>query len=185
MKIYLSLLGLTLCCAQAVADVVDLGFNSDAARLQYVHDLRSNSLKLDGGWLHHSDNGDVVHVGLHLADMASGGRNPVQAGLGGRVVYTNGDLSNQDGFAIPIGGYVRYTLPRLNRVSIGGEIYFAPEVLSLGDAEKYEEYAFRVSYNLMREADIYIGARYVKGEYKKAKDARYDNGMHIGMNLRF
>ena len=118
MKIYLSLLGLTLCCAQAVADAVDLGFNSDAARLQYVHDLRSNSLKLDGGWLHNSDNGDVVHVGLHLADMASGGRNPVQAGLGGRVVYTNGDFSNQDGFAIPIGGYVRYTLPRLNRVSI-------------------------------------------------------------------
>jgi hypothetical protein len=185
MKSYLSLLGLVLCCAQAVADAVDLSFNSDAARLQYVRDLRSNTLNLDAGWLHHTDNGNVVHVGLHLADMASGGTNPVQAGLGVRVVYSNGDLSNQDGFAIPIGGYLRYTLPRFNRISIGGEVYFAPNVLSLGDAEKYEEYAFRVGYNLMREADIYIGARYVNGEYKKARDARYDNGMHIGITLRF
>lgn len=185
MKVYLSLLGLTLCCAQAVADAVDLSFNSDAARVQYVRDLRSNSLNLDAGWLHHTDNGNVVHVGLHLADMASGGKNPLQAGLGGRVVYTNGDLSNQDGFAIPIGGYLRYTIPRFNRVSVGGEIYFAPKVLSLGDAEKYEEYSFRVGYNLMREADVYIGARYVKGEYKKAPDARYDTGMNIGITLRF
>lgn len=185
MRIYLSLLGLALCCAQAVADEVDLSFNADAARLQYVRDLRSNNLNLDAGWLHHTDNGNVVHVGLHLADMASGGSNPLQAGLGGRIVYSNGDLSNQDGFAVPIGGYLRYTIPRFNRVSVAGEIYFAPKVLSLGDAEKYEEYAFRVGYNLMREADIYVGARYVKGEYKKASDARYDTGMHLGITLRF
>ena len=185
MRVYLSLLGLALCCAQAVADEVDLSFNSDAARLQYVRDLRSTTLRLDTGWLHHTDNGNVVHVGLHLADMASGGENPLQAGLGGRLVYTNGDLTNQDGFALPIGGYLRYTPNRFNRVSIAGEVYFAPDVLSLGDAKKYEEYAVRIGYNLMREADIYIGARYVKGEYKKSADARFDTGMHIGITLRF
>jgi hypothetical protein len=185
MRIYLSLLGLALCCAQAVADEVDLSFNADAARLQYMRDLRSLTLNLDAGWLHHTDNGNVVHAGLHLADMASGGNNPLKAGLGGRLVYTNGDLSDQDGFAVPIGGYLRYTPQRFNRVSIAGQVYFAPNVLSLGDMEKYEEYTFRVGYNLMREADIYIGARYVKGEYKKARDARYDTGMNMGITLRF
>jgi hypothetical protein len=37
----------------------------------------------------------------------------------------------------------------------------------------------------MRDADIYIGARYAKGEYKKAPDVRYDTGMHVGITLRF
>lgn len=185
MRIFLSLLGLAWCCGSAVADEADLSFNSDAVRLQYVHDLRSTTLSLDGGWLHHTDNGDAVHFGVHLADLASGGENPLRAGLGARLVYTNGDLSNQDGFAVPIGGYLRYTPDRFNRVSIAGAVYFAPDVLSLSDAEKYEEYSVRVGYNLMREADIYVGARYVKGEYKKARDARFDTGMHIGINLRF
>jgi hypothetical protein len=185
MRIYLSLLGLALCCAQAFADEVDLSFNSDAARLQYVRDLRSTTLRLDGGWMHHTDNGNAVHVGLHLSDLASDGVNPLQAGLGGRIVYTNGDLTDQDGFAVPIGGYLRYTPGRFNRLSVSGEVYFAPDVLSLGDAEKYEEYAVRLAYNLMREADIYMGARYIKGEYKKARDARFDTGMHIGITLRF
>ena len=51
--------------------------------------------------------------------------------------------------------------------------------------DRYEEYSVRVGYNVMREADIYIGARYVKGKYDDAGDARYDTGMNIGVTLRF
>jgi len=185
MRIILSVIGTVLLCGQVAADAIDLSFNSDAARLQYLHQLRSNNLNLDAGWLHHSDNGDVVHVGLHLADFASEGANPLRAGLGGRIIYTNGDRSNQSGFAVPIGGYLNYSLRKWNRIFIAGEAYFAPSVLSIGDMDRYEEYTIRVGYNVMRTADIYIGARYVKGEYDDASDARYDTGMNIGVALRF
>ena len=92
----------------------------------------------------------------HLADLASSGENPVTAGLGARLVYTNGDLSQQDGFAVPIGGHVKFSPPRFDRFSIFGQIYFAPKVLSIGDMEKYEEYTVKFAYNVVREADIYI-----------------------------
>ncbi|TDJ47960.1 MAG: hypothetical protein E2O52_01965 [Gammaproteobacteria bacterium] len=185
MRRILPLLGVALFCSQVMADELDLGLNSDAVYVQYVHHYRESSLRLDGGWLHHTDNGDVAHVGLLLADLASSGPSKVEAGLGGRLVYTDGDRSKQDGLGLPLGGFIRFTPQQFNRVSLGASLYLAPDVLTVGDLDKYQEYAVRASYNLLREADIYIGARYVKGEYNKAPDVRFDTGMHIGITLRF
>jgi hypothetical protein len=184
MRCVLSCIGLLL-CAQANADLIDLSFNSDALRLQYAHEFKSNAMNLDAGWLYNSDTGDAVHVGFYVAGEASSGSNPVTAGVGVRLVYTNGDLSNQSGFALPIGGFVRYSPRKANRLAIDGQAYFAPDVLSLGDAEQYEDFTLRFSYNVIQAADIYIGARYVKGEYKNVAAARFDTGLHIGATVRF
>ena len=185
MRFVLVLTGAAVCCAPAAADEIDLSFNREAARLQYVHDLGESSLQVDGGWLHHSDNGDLLHVGLHLADLASEGANPVTAKLGGRFTYANGDMSDQDGFNLALGGFLRYPLPTYNRIAIAGHVYYGPEVLSLGEAKDYKDYMIRVGYNLMREADVYVGARYVRGAYDDAPNVRYDNGLHVGLNIRF
>jgi hypothetical protein len=184
MRCVLSCIGLLL-CAQANADLIDLSLNSDALRVQYAHEFNSNAMNLDAGWLYNSDTGDVLHIGFFVAGEASSGSNPVTAGVGARLVYTNGELTNQDGFALPIGGFVRWSPRQANRFAVDGQIYFAPEVLSLGDAKKYEEYTIRFNYNVIRAADVYIGARYVKGEYKNAPGARYDTGMNIGATVRF
>ena len=184
MKRLLSLVGMACCCLSAAADEVDLGFNSDALRVVYIHEFRNNNLELDGGWLHHTDNGNVLHVGLNLSDMASNSKELV-AGLGGRLTWQKGDLTNQDGFSVPVGGFLFFTPQRFNRLTFGAAAYIAPSVLSVGDAEKYQDYTLRLAYNVMRQADVYIGARYVKGEYKNAPDAYYDTGMHIGLTLRF
>lgn len=185
MKWVISLLGIGVACAQVFADEVDLSFNSDALRLQYVHEMGSSGLNLDTGWLYNSDNGSVIHAGLHLVDLASSGRDKIEAGIGGRFVYTDGDQSKQSGFAVPVGGFVRFTPQSINRLSVGGSLYYAPNILAIGDLEKYQEYSIRVSYNVLRQADIYVGARYVRGDYKNARDVRYDTGMHIGLTLRF
>lgn len=184
MRRVISLLGMALFCLPVAADEVDLGFNSDALRVVYIHEFKSNALEIDGGWLHHTDNGNVVHVGLNLSDMASNSKELV-AGLGGRLAYQNGDGSKQSGLSVPVGGFLFFTPQRFNRLTLGAAAYFAPSVLSLGDAEKYQDYTVRVGYNVMRQADIYVGARYVKGEYKNAPDSYYDTGMHIGLTLRF
>ena len=180
-----SLVGTVLVCAQVSADELDFSFNNDALRLQYFYALTDTGLSLDGGWLHNSDNGDVLHVGMNLSDLASTGRNRLEAGLGGRLVYTNGDFSGQDGFAVPIGGFVRFTPQAMNRLSLSGSLYYAPSILSLGDMDKYQDYTIRFSYNVLRQADVYVGARYVRGDYDDVADSRYDTGMHIGMSLRF
>jgi len=187
MRWLISLLGMSIVCAQVFADEVDFSLNSDALRIQYVHELEASGLNLDAGWLYNQDNGSVFHGGLNLVGLASSGRNKnkLEAGLGGRFVYTDGDNSKQNGFGIPIGGLLRFTPQAMDRLSISGSLYFAPSLLAFGDMDKYQEYTIRVGYNVLRQADLYVGARYVRGDYKNASDLRYDTGMHIGMTLRF
>ncbi len=179
------LLGVLLFAAMPVcADELDLSFNADAFRLIYALDLREG-LRVDGGWLHHQDNGDAIHAGLQLVNQANLGPNPVIAGVGGRVVYTDGDRSSQDGFALAVGGSLRYTLPRYNRFSLEGEVFFAPDVLSTGDMEQYREGAVRVAYSITQQARVYVGARYLRGDYDDVADVRFDTGMHLGVHLQF
>jgi len=184
MKVFLSLVGVLL-CAQIFADEIDVSINSDAARLSYKHAFSSNELQLGAGWLYDQDKGNVAHIDLNLVSEASEGKTPVKAGLGGRIAYFDGDRDNQSGTALGIGGFVRYTLPRYNRISLGGHLYFAPDVLSFGDGEQLIDGEVRVSYNVLRQADVFFGARYVQGEYKNAGDVKFDSGVHIGINLRF
>ncbi len=70
MRFVVSLIGITLVCAQAFADELDFSLNSDAFRLQYVFEPESSGLSFDAGWLQHTDNGDVLHGGLQLVDVA-------------------------------------------------------------------------------------------------------------------
>lgn len=167
------------------ASELDLGFNSDAFRVTFSRPVGSNSLEWDAGWLHHSDNGDAVHGGLYLTGDASSGSQPVRGGLGLRGVYTDGDRKNQEGLSFALGGFFRWAIPRYDRFAVSGHAYFSPEVLSMGDADKLQDYEIRVGYNVIQQADVYVGARYVRGDYEQAPNAYFDTGLNLGVELRF
>lgn len=178
------MLGLLLCNA-ATADEIDLSFNSDAVRFEYVRDLRSNDLRADFGLLSNSDDGWAATTSLYLSGLASDGSNPLKAAIGGRVAWVNGDDSDQDGASLAIGGYLNYVFPRLNRVSLRGDAWFAPDILSIADLDKYQDYSLRLGYSVLKQADLYVGLRYVRGDFDNDSKAEFDDGAIIGLNIRF
>lgn len=164
---------------------LDINVNDDAARLTYAWRVPDRKLQFDAGWLHHQDRGEVGHFGLHLVDLASSGQNPVKGGLGGKLFYANSDRLDDSGFALGLGGFLGYTLPRYNRFAVSGHLYYAPDVLAFGGSGGYQEIEARVSYNVLREADVYLGARYSKADFDDRGDDIIDNGLHVGIQLRF
>lgn len=169
----------------ATAGDLDINVNDDAARLSYAWRVPQRKAQFDAGWLHHQDRGDVGHFGLHLVDLASTGSNPVRGGLGGKFFYTDSDVVDDNGFALGLGGFLSYTLPRYNRFAVSGHLYFAPDVLAFGGSGGYQEMEARVSYNVLREADVYLGVRYSKADFDERGDTLMDNGLHLGIQLRF
>lgn len=180
-----AILTATLLSATASAGELDLSLNDDAARLNYAWHTAAENLRLDAGWLHHQDRGDVIHLGLHLEGAASSGANPVVGGLGGKVFVIEPDGANVDAVVLGVGGFLRYTLPRYNRFNVYGHAYFAPDVLAFGDGDQYREIEARIGYNVLREADVFLGVRYSNIEFDPAGDITMDNGLHIGIQLRF
>ncbi len=185
MRCVLALLAAGLLCVQAAADEIDLSFSGDALRVVYLHDLTNSRLNVEGGWLENGDYGRALHVGLTLRGFASGGANPVRAGVGGRLAVVDGDLANQSGYGFGMGGFLSYTLTRFNRITLTGAAYFAPDILTGSDLEKYQDYTARLGYQIMWDAEIYLGVRYVKGDFNATSKVLFDDGVHIGFSIRF
>ncbi len=185
MKILSGLLAFLVLCNFSAAGEIDLSFNSDAVRAFYVHDFINNDLQADFGILTDSDKGEVFNVSLVLSGLASDGVNPLEAGVGVRSGYVDGDGSGQSGFPLAVGGFVKYIFDAANRVSLRADVWYAPDVLTLGDVDTYEDFSLRLGYNVLKSADVYIGARYVNADFDNNTDVTFDNGMNIGFNIRF
>ena len=78
-----------------------------------------------------------------------------------------------------------YTLAKFNRITLTGAAYFAPDIATISDLEKYQDYTAKVGYQFMREAEVYLGVRYVKGNFDTAPNVLFDNGMHVGFHVNF
>ncbi len=179
------LAGLVVICGQPLmAQQLDLSFNDDAVRGVYTVELRRD-VRADAGWLHDKDAGDVLHAGLVVGGEASSGPQSIQAGLGGRLFYLDGEKRNQEGYGLAVGGTLRVIVPEIDRIVIGAALYYAPDVLVGSDAEEYIDLSVRAAYRVTRNAEAYLGARYVRADFERGRDARFDTGFHIGLDLRF
>lgn len=176
-----------LTAGNALAESLDFNLNNDAARLTFSWDARDNKLTFDAGWLHHQDSGDVVHLGLHLVDFAASGPAAPEVGIGGKLFYVDGKTSpsSSQGGALGLGGFFRYNFPQADRFGIRGQLYFAPDVVAFGDSTGYVEVSLGLTYDVLRDADVYIGARYVRAEFENAPDLTIDTGLHVGLRLKF
>lgn len=168
---------------RAEATELDLNVNDDAARLSVAWDA-TGRLRADAGVLTHEDRGELVHGGILLVDDAAS-EAPVTAGLGGRLYYIDPDGAPDEEFALALGGFAKYVFPNADRFSVQGHVYYSPDVLAFGDLEDFVEVGARVSYNVLRDADIYIGARYLKADIDNGPEVTLDNGLIIGIQLRF
>lgn len=168
----------------AAAASLDLNLSDDAVRLKYRVSARNSGLETNASLLHTQDRGDVGAVGLHLVDDADPGSNTLEIGLGMQGVFMDTDLA--DGGALAVGGRFRWTLPNFNRFGVGGQLYYAPDVTSFGDTERYREGAIRFEYQILRQADVYIGYRSVKADFFSPGISRtIDSGIHAGFRLTF
>lgn len=184
----LRLIGLSLVLAGGTASATDIDFNlsSDAARLGIVQPLSRPGLEVNGSWLHHEDDGDILGAGLHLVDIADPGRGALDVGVGAQVFAVSLDDDDADGGALAIGGKFRYTWPTFNRFGIGGHLYYAPSVTSGGDIERYVEGALRAEYLILQNANAYLGVRQVRIRNDISNDTEtFESGLHGGIRLRF
>lgn len=170
--------------ALAASQELDLSLNSDSFRVGYATAV-NDALRLEAGFLHDSDDGQVVHAGLVVTGEAMPGSQNLVAGIGGRLAYLDGDGRDREGYALGVGGSVRWLIPRYERFALSGELYWAPNILAGGDAEEYVDSSIRLGYSVTRRAEIYVGARYLRVDYDQRPSVNFDTGMHAGFNLRF
>ncbi len=178
---------LTLAAAASAAQSANLDFNlaTNAAAVDYTANLTDTGLEGDLSYLHHTDKVDIAAAGVDLTGNASPVGSPLIFGVGGKLFYIDPKGTGSSGSALGIGAHFRYTWPDYNRFVLGGELYYAPNIVSFQNVDHYMQVSVRAGYEVLRNADVYIGYRHVSASFDGSAGVTLDSSFVLGMNLTF
>lgn len=187
-RVFLALL-LLLTGSLALADSIDINLNNSAAQLKYnasASGIGDGNAEIQGGVLLNDTNDMLSEVGLMI--LSPGGEEGgLSAGGGLKGVYAkqtqNGTTNN---FAvIAVGAHVDYTLPGTTPISLVGEYFGSPKIISFADAERFNQYGIRLELAASPQAKIYLGYREIGFGIKATGSIIFDMGTHVGMVISF
>jgi len=169
------------------ADALDLNLNNDSVQLLYTSPFTSDAgiggANLEVGAIYTEADDYLGIVGLDVKGEAGSGSPGLVAGVGVRG-YGIG-LDTVDIGALAIGGLVQYSPPALNRLSVVGQIFYAPEILTFMDGKHLQSAEFRIEYKVLTQATVYVGYRDIEADLDAGGSVDVDNGGHLGLRFTF
>ena len=171
----------------AAADTLDIGLSNTTAQFKYgVASGLAGKSEVYGELMYNDKNSVIGGVGLLVAndEMKVPG---LTIGIGAKALAsTIKDSPRTNSSAIALGAQVRYELPAERRVAFSGEGYFAPKIITFGDADRYQQYGARAEFSISSQLQVYAGYRktwfIVKGT---GAQSVLINGPHVGVQLSF
>jgi len=172
----------------AMADTLDIGLSNTTAQFKYgVASGLAGKSEVYGEFMFNDKHSGIGGVGLLVAndEMQVPG---LTIGIGAKALAASikDTPGRTNASAIALGAQVRYELPSERRVAFAGEGYFAPKIITFGDADRYQQYGARAEFSISPQLQVYAGYRKtwfsVKGS---GADSVLINGPHVGVQLSF
>lgn len=171
--------------SSAIASSLEASLSDEAARIQYEGGFESNELNLGVDYLHHEDNGDLAGVSLYTSGDSLGNIDSLKTAIGAKFVYLDVNDSDLSGGALALGGFVKHNLAAVNLVSIRADLFYAPNVVSFGDADGFLEMSVRAEYQLMENADVFLGVKKIEMDFEGIGEADIDDSIFLGIGINF
>ncbi len=78
------------------------------------------------------------------------------------------------------------TFPNNGPIGFGGYLYYAPNVVTAMDGERFWEAGARVEFEMVKKtANIYLGYRKMRADLDNGQDVTVDSGFHAGVKITF
>lgn len=144
---------------------------------------------VEGGFLFDDHNpGDYLKfTHVDLVTTGSLGMSGATGAVGVRGFYGNREHFSGEGLAV--GGWISYYFPEYNRIGFSGGLWYAPNILTGGNAQHYFQYGLDVDYQLLRQATVYAGYRRVELPISErgwlARADAPSQGFHLGIRIEF
>jgi hypothetical protein len=181
----ISLMSLT---TLATADTLDIGLSNHVAQFKYgIPSTLAGKSEMYAEFIYNDDNNVIGGAGLLVAndEMKVPG---LTIGIGVKAVASTikAQPSRYNSSAIALGAQVRYELPAERRVAFAGEFYYAPDIITFGDAKQYQQFGARAEFSVSPQVQVYAGYRKILFTVKATNnDAVLINGPLVGVQLSF
>jgi len=144
--------------------------------------------ELTYGVLHNTEiNINLVEIGLLVIDVAGTKAPGLEVGIGPKLYFIK-DRGVKTS-AIGLGGSLNYKLDQSSRIYIAAKAFYAPSVVSFIDADSMYEISVELGFEVLKNAEIYIGRRDIEVDYLLKVDnkigGKIDDTSYFGMRLRF
>lgn len=167
------------------ADAIDLNLNDESVYFAYVIDYGTAALDI-GALYKEQDNDDedwIAHLGLEAVGEEYSGASTLEGGLGGRIYAAS--IGDDDVLALALGGHVGI-FPGSGMIGFGLYGYYAPDILTGADAERFWEAGARIDFKLFENARLYVGYREIEMRPEdRSKSVEVDDEAHVGIHIRF
>lgn len=181
-----SLLAMTIATAVTgvQAQTLDLSINNESVGVDYTNQISGTEVNFGAGLLHNQDNGDAYWASLFVADNVNK-QAGILAGIGGRLYYLDADQYDNRGTAVGLGGFVNWDIPTLTNLSLRGDLYYAPDVLSFDEVSRFTDFSLRVQYRIIEQAWLHVGYRHADMKGQSHDNQTIEEGMNLGIMLWF
>lgn len=177
-RIYLAIF-LMAATSIAKADGLDIFLNDKTVSVEYLTTYRGSDVSV--GFLTSTSSNWVVSAGLLVLGREYGSNSKIEGGLGAKLYLAS--VAGNSVLAAAIGGQVIY-FPRNSKFGVGGFLYYSPDIITFGGTS-FLEYGVRAEYRLIETASVYVGLHKVAVTPDAGGNVNIDDGLHVGINLRF
>lgn len=172
--------------ASTMAQTLDISLSDDSGKLTYVAPMGKQGFgrgEMDASVLFTDNDAFMASLGFGVKGEAGTGSPGLLVGLGARLYGVNTD--NADLAAIALGARFTFAPPPVPRLRFGGEVNYAPSVVTFIDGDRFFESNVYVGYEVFQDAVAYVGVRRIKAGFENGPDVTLDKGAYLGVNLRF
>jgi hypothetical protein len=153
-------------------------FGDDTFGVSVAGDMSpENSAQLD--WIHHSDDADLLSLGLY----ANGQRGAVNGRVGAKLIGLAGDDVDLDGGAVAFGGDL--SLPFNEIVRLRSGLYYAPDATGFGDIDGYKEWSMSVEFTIFQNSALQLGYGSMDFDVESGNKYEFEDGAFVRLQLRF
>jgi hypothetical protein len=174
---------LSLASSSALAADVDISLTNDSAKGQVNFFQTNSDIQLGAGYTYHEGSRHIGNIDFHAQGRTALGNLPTTAGLGFRA--TGWEDDKLDGGAVGLGGFATVNIPDAPGLSFTGGLHYAPSILSFGDSDDMTSLELRANYRVIRNAEVFVGYRYLNTDFEGRGDVDLDEGVLAGMKLFF
>jgi hypothetical protein len=165
---------------------VELYISDDALQAQYIRTLDLGDVgatELRAGFFYNEDR-DLIVSGDLLAPIGDLAEDRVIEVRAGTRLY-GGFLAaeDEDVFGIGLGGEAEYFFGRDRNTSIELALFYAPDIVTFGQADNVKDTSLRLQTELRDGTDLFVGFRIF--EIDMPVDREVDDNMHIGFRRSF
>jgi YfaZ precursor len=180
-RIPLILLALT--SSSVFAADADISLTNESAKGQINFFQTNSDMQLGAGYTYHEGSRHIGNIDFHAQGRTAVGNLPTTAGLGLRALAWEDD--RLDGGAVGLGGFATLNIPEAPGLSFTGALHYAPSILSFGDSDDLASLELRANYRVIRNAELFVGYRYLSTDFERGGDLDLDEGLMAGMKLFF